>query len=116
MVSPRRSTWIKEMNPGPLRARTGKTQSEHASPLSTHCDLERRGLAQRCPDDRCLDCAVSSARRVESRANESLRIQLRNAMGLRLKRFVAAVDVVISIILIARINDQPIRLDRRQIN
>jgi hypothetical protein len=37
-------------------------------------------------------------------------------MGLRLKRFVAAVDVVISIILIARINDQPIRLDRRQIN
>jgi len=37
-------------------------------------------------------------------------------MELTLKRFTAAVDVVISIIFIARINDQPIRLDRRQIN
>jgi len=37
-------------------------------------------------------------------------------MGLRLKRFAAVVDVFISIIFIATINDQPIRLDRRQIN
>jgi len=39
----RQSTWMKEMNPGPSWVRTAKTQGEHASPLSTHCNLERRG-------------------------------------------------------------------------
>jgi hypothetical protein len=79
-------------------------------------DESRPLLGQDCQNSRRACQSAFDALQPGAPRRESRRIQLRNAMELTLKRFTAAVDVVISIIFIARINDQPIRLDRRQIN